>query len=104
MSINKKSFLTSKFNNFINWIEKDKVLPKNNELFKILKTYSDFDKLLGFIINISNIADSEGNIPKETLSNFLSQFNISLSSFKEPVIDKFNRYLKCFIVAATYDN
>lgn len=103
MSVDKKSFLLTKYNNFITWIEKDKVLPKNHQLLNLLKNYRDFDKLLSFINTICNYSDSEGNIPEESLSDFLSKFNVSLSSFKDTVKDKFTRYLKCFILAAKYE-
>lgn len=102
MSVDKKDFLTSKFNNFVTWLQNDKVLPKNHELLKKLKSYDNYEKLLSFVNIICNIADDKGNIPIEYLSEFLNQYNINIKSFKDEQIDKFNRYLKCFILVSTH--
>ena len=101
MSITNKTFLLSKLNNLINWIEKDKLLPKNHELLLKLRSFnSKFDDMIQFISDMCKYSDNDSNIPTHILEEFLKLYNLSIISFKEDDLNKLNRYFKCFIKIA----
>ena len=65
MSITNKTFLLSKLNNLINWIEKDKLLPKNHELLLKLRSFnSKFDDMIQFISDMCKYSDNDSNNKK----------------------------------------
>ena len=101
--MNRRDFIISKLNNLISWIEKDKIVSKDNPLLVELKSRStNFDNVLQFISYISKFADKEGNIADNKIEELLSKFKMSIKDFKEDHIDKLKKYLKCFIKVVNY--
>lgn len=97
-TVTKENFFNEKLKNMIKWIEEDKLLDKGNQLLLILKSYlSNFNSFYNFIQTINPFANDKCEICDIVLGQFFGSYNIKISDFKSEHIDKFKKYLTCFI-------
>lgn len=98
MDININEFMTTKLVNMCKWLKDDKILSEEHPFFKILSSYTlDFDSFAKSIKLISSYADTNNDIPDETLNKYAKLYSFDIKKFSVDQIHKFKRYINTFI-------
>ena len=102
----KREALTSKLNNFIEFLKKPETfnLSPDSHYLNLLSSYTqNYNKFILDLSMLAKIADTDGVISDQLISAYLATQKLDWNNYPEDARVKFCKYLKCFIKFLNHD-